>query len=204
MISIFLFAIGIMYTPGPVNLLSIGAGLRKSPAAHAPFCLGVACALFVWFALVGYAGTAVAGGKALPYIGAAGCVFILYLAFKVLTSPVSPEAMTQTDVPAFSPGFRDGLFMQLLNPKTFLVVLPVATVQFPAAGIAGPGVVLWSAALALLGFGAPMAYAVAGAAIGKKTGGPRMLRLFNLLMGLLLVFAALDIAYGHVYLPLAG
>ncbi len=210
MLNIIIFAIGIMYTPGPVNLLSLNRGLRNAPAALVPFALGVACALCLWFLLVGYAGTAIVNEAALPYLGIPGCLFIFYLAYKVLTSPVDIPVATGSEAPAgreengFSLTFRDGLLLQLLNPKAFLVVLPVATVQFPSAGITGASVAVWSVLLALLGFGAPMSYAAAGSLLGRRLDAPRVLRLFNLLMAALLVYVACDIAYQHAYLPFAG
>ncbi len=207
MLNIIIFCFGIMYTPGPVNLLSLNRGLRKRPGDLAPFALGVACALCAYFLLTGYAGGAVVNERVLPYLAVPGCLFIVYLAARVLTSPVAALAPTtpgEPKAPDFSPTFKDGLFMQLLNPKSFIVVLPVATVQFPAAGITGPGIALWSVLLALLGFGAPMSYAAAGALIGRRVESPRVFRLFNAFMGLLLLYAAGDIAYQNVYVPLIG
>ena len=49
------------------------------------------------------------------------------------------------------PRYRDGLILQLLNPKGIVATLPVATLQFPAAGIQGPGLVVWSMGLAPTG-----------------------------------------------------
>jgi len=199
MLNIIMFSIGIMYTPGPVNLLSFNNGLRSRLTAQIPFSLGVSSALCVWFMLVGYAGSTLADQTMQPYLGVLGCGFILYLAWKVFTSRVNLDG---PDRPSASLTYRDGLLMQLLNPKSFMVVLPVATVQFPAADITGVQIAVWSALLSLLGFGAPMAYAVAGMAVGRRVARPAVFRMFNLLMGLLLVFVAFDIAYHHVVLPL--
>jgi len=199
MLNIIVFSIGVMYTPGPVNLLSFNNGLRNRLTALIPFSLGVSTALCVWFMLVGYAGSTLADQGMQPYLGVLGCGFILYLAWKVFTSSVNLEGLP---VPSTSLTYRDGLLMQLLNPKSFMVVLPVATVQFPAAGITDVQIAVWSAVLSLLGFGAPMVYAMAGMAVGRRVTKPAVLRGFNLFMGLLLLFVAFDIAYHHVILPL--
>lgn len=199
MLNIILFSIGIMYTPGPVNLLSFNNGLQKTMAEQIPFSLGVSCALFFWFMLVGYAGSTIINEAMLPYLGALGCGFILYLAYKVMTSDVDVK---NTNRPSTTLTFKDGLLLQLLNPKSFLVVLPVATIQFPAADIAGIQITVWSALLGLLGFGAPTAYCAAGLMIGQRINRPAYFKLFNTVMGLLLLFVAFDIAYQHVYLPL--
>ena len=90
--------------------------------------------------------------------------------------------------------------MQLLNPKSFLAVLPVSAVQFPTAGIEGIHILIWSAGLSALGFGAPLSYAALGAKMSKFVENPRGMKGFNRVMGVLLVAVALDIAYTHIYL----
>ncbi len=196
MFGILLFAFGVMYTPGPVNILSLNMGAQKRFRSHIPFCFGVAVALAFWFVLIGYAGSAVVNDTLLPVIAGAGVCFILYLAGRMLTSRVEVSGESGTGVVLT---FRDGLFMQLLNPKAMLVVLPVTTVQFPAAGIDGAGIAVWSAFLALLGFGAPMTYAAFGLYVSRHIGGAASLKFLNIIMGLMLIAVAADMGYHHVY-----
>lgn len=201
MLGIILFCIGVMYTPGPVNILSLNCGMQRGPLSHVPFCLGVGAALAFWFALVGYAGAVVVGGPMLPVIAGLGTCFILYLGWKVVTADVDAP---RTDKPVAALDFKDGLFMQLLNPKAFMVVLPVTTIQFPAAGIAGADVAIWSLALGALGVGAPLSYAAIGAAVTRRLGDTRYFRYLNYVMGGMLFVVAADMAYEHVYLPWVG
>lgn len=199
MLGIVLFCIGVMYTPGPVNILSLNRGMQQRYTAHAPFSLGVAVALCLSFLLVGYAGGAVVDGAVMPVITACGVGFILYLAVKIIRSDVQ---IREDGGRGGALKFRDGLFMQLLNPKALLVVLPVTTVQFPAAGITGSGIGLWSVGLGLLGFGAPFAYAALGSKVARRLDGVVNFRYFNWCMGLLLIAVALDMAYHNLYLAL--
>jgi threonine/homoserine/homoserine lactone efflux protein len=208
MLEIVTFSIGIMYTPGPVNLLSLNNGLQKRLSVHIPFSIGVACALTIWFMLMGYAGTTFVSPSVLPYIGILGCGFIFYLAGKIMRSKVDLTAESQ---PVSLLTFRDGLFMQLLNPKSFMVVFPVTTILFPAADITGAHIAVWSGLLGLLGFGAPTLYAFGGALLSaainqhgspKKPHSPALFNLLNKIMGLLLIYVACDMAYHQVYQPL--
>lgn len=199
MLGIILYCIGVMYTPGPVNILSLNVGLQKKAAAHAPFCLGVATALCLGFLLVGYAGSAVVSGGALPLVAGAGTCFIVYLAYKIATSDVDPEA-NSTGAPLLR--FKDGLLIQLLNPKSLLAVLPVTTVQFPAADITGAQIALWSVGLSALAFGAPFSYALFGATLSRRVTSAALFKRLNALMALLLLAVAADMAYQHVYLAL--
>lgn len=197
MLSIILFAFSVMYTPGPVNILSLNSGAQKHFTKHIPFCLGVATALFLWFALIGYTGNMIISEQVLPYIAVAGISFILYLAYKILTSKV--EDITSDDEVALL-SFRDGLFMQLLNPKSMLVVFPVAVMQFPTVGISGIWITVWSIGLGLIGFGAPFLYAVAGSFIFKYLTNKVHLKVMNLVMGIMLIAVALDMVYSQFYL----
>ena len=201
MMEIIIFSFGIMYTPGPVNLLSLNNGLQNRMASQIPFSLGVGLGLFIWFMAIGYVGTSVVQGKILPYMGILGAGFILYLGYKVITAKVDVTGSgSQTNVLSF----RTGLLMQSLNPKNFMVVLPVTTVLFPAAGITGTQIAIWAAILAFMGFGAPIAYALVGSLLGRRVTSPNLFRFFNIIMGFLLVFVALEMLYEQVYLPLCN
>ena len=56
MLEIFIYAFSIIYTPGPVNLLSLNAGLKGHAMASARFCVGVGCAMLLLFLAFGYTG----------------------------------------------------------------------------------------------------------------------------------------------------
>lgn len=199
MIGIILYCLGVMYTPGPVNLLSLNQGVQSRFTKHIPFCAGVGGALCIWFLFVGYAGGAVMSDKAMPIISTLGAAFILYLAYKIIFSNVD-GLLREKQGNTFT--FYDGLLMQLLNPKSFLAVLPVTAVQFPAAGIEGGQIAVWSVGLGALGFGAPLVYTIMGAKVARHIEDTRYIKWLNCLMGAALVFVALDIAYTHVYLVL--
>ncbi|QGY41223.1 transporter [Pseudodesulfovibrio cashew] len=195
MIGILLFSVGVMYTPGPVNILSLNTGVQKKFMSVVPFSLGVATSMFFWFLLVGYAGSAIVNEAALPYISAMGVLFTLYLAYKILSSHTD---VTGNGGSAFSLSYRDGLLLQLLNPKTFMVVLPVAAVQFPAAGIVGGQIAVWALGLSLLGFGAPLAYAAFGTTAARYVENASCFKYFNIAMGVMLVAVAIDMAWRYI------
>lgn len=199
MLGILFFAIGVMYTPGPVNILSLNSGAQRQFRGHVPFCFGVASALSFWFLLVGYTGSVIVNDTLLPIIAVAGICFILYLAYKIMSAKVDGTSRNET-VAVLT--YKDGLLMQLLNPKSMLVVLPVTAVQFPAAGIDGIGIAVWSICLGALGFGAPFTYAACGLYVSQNFRGNTYLKIMNIIMGMMLIAVAVDMAYSHVYLAL--
>ena len=198
MADIFAYAIGIMYTPGPINLLGLSSGLNKQTRSHLGFFIGVGSAMFILFVLLGYLGLQVINPQFLPYVSLIGCGYILYIAWKVAKAKVQ---VSDTSADA-SLSFFDGLFMQLLNPKALVATLPIATIQFPSADITGAAIVFWSLILAILAFGAPTSYSLAGLMLGKQVSRPGVFNMFNKFMAVLLVYVALMIAYEHVLTPL--
>lgn len=201
MLHIFAYALGIMYTPGPVNILAFSQGLGGYAPQIRGFCAGVGCAMFALFVLLGYSGQMLVGPAVLPYISMAGCAYIALLGWKIWNiRPQRADNGADATTPVHL-SFRDGLFMQLLNPKAFIATLPIATIQFPAAQITGIGIAVFSAVLACMAFGAPTTYSLLGARLGKRLENASFMHRANKAMALLLFYVAVSMAYEQVYLP---
>lgn len=201
MLAIVAYALGVMYTPGPVNLLGLNAGLNGQARSSLGFYLGVGTAMLMLFLGFGWVGAAWVRGNMLATIGALGCGYILYLAVRIARTSVDLNTMKQAPRPL---RFRDGLIMQLLNPKGMVATLPIATIQFPAEGIHGAGLAAWSLGLAALAVGAPASYAMIGGLVGKRVENPHLFKGFNLAMAALLAGVSISIGYEHVWLPLVA
>ncbi|REC95066.1 LysE family translocator [Kushneria indalinina] len=199
MLAIIIYALGIMYSPGPVNLLGLNMGLHGQARRSIGFCFGVGLAMLSLFLLFGLAGAAWVQPNVLALLGALGCGYILYLAVKIARASIDPASMTPAPRTL---GFRDGLIMQLGNPKGVVATLPIATLQFPAAGIDGGLLIVWSLGLAALAVGAPGSYAMLGALLGRRLESVRLLRGINLVMAALLAGVALSMGWEHVWTPL--
>ncbi|GHC16888.1 LysE family translocator [Aidingimonas halophila] len=200
MLEIVAYALGVMYTPGPVNLLGLNAGLNGQARTSLGFYFGVGLAMLLLFVVFGWAGAAWVRGDMLAIIGAVGCGYIFYLAIKIARSSI--DLGTARQAPRVL-RLRDGLIMQLCNPKGVVATLPIATIQFPAVGIHGISLMLWSLGLAALAVGAPGSYALVGAVVGQRIENPAILKAFSLAMAVLLVGVSLSIGYEHVWLPLS-
>lgn len=200
MLDIFLYAVGIMYTPGPVNLLGLNAGLQNRFRQTVGFFTGVALAMLVLFLVFGYTGEAIITRDYLPFIALVGALFIVYLAIKLFRAQVDADNGKARGVLTF----KDGFLMQLLNPKGTLATLPIATIQFPALGITGTAILTMSMVLSLLAFGAPSSYSLLGTVAGRWITNPRLLVHFNRIMALLLFYVAAVILHDHVYRALVA
>jgi len=190
MIEIILYAFGVMYTPGPVNAISLNNGIQKQKIIYS-FCAGVSLALFILFSSFSLIGEKIMNESLLKCTSILGASYILWLAFKIFKSKVNTQETSGNN----NLTLRDGLMLQLLNPKSLMVALPLATVQFPAAGITGGYIFLWCFALAMLAFGAPMVYYIFGRLIGKNISQVRYLNILNKLMAIFLLFVGLNMGF---------
>jgi len=199
MLTIISYAFGIMYTPGPVNLLGIHSGINGKSRSHVGFFMGIGCAMFILFMTLGFLGNTFINPALIPYMSLLGCCYIVFIAWKVMKTKVNVTPSSEEDKVL---SIWDGLFMQLLNPKGLLATLPIATIQFPAENIQGSGIVFWSIGLSILAFGAPLSYSLIGVLIGKKLNNPIYFKVFNIFMSMLLISVAINIGYDYVYLKL--
>lgn len=200
MIEMVLYAIGIMYTPGPINLLGLNLGLNKKFKESIGFFIGVGLAMFILFLMFGYTGEKFIRKEYLIYISSVGSIYIFYLAVKILRSTV--DINKQNTIKLLT--FKDGLLMQIMNPKATLATLPIATINFPANSISGVKILTVSLVLALLACCAPCSYSLVGKYFGLLIKNDKTIKVFNTIMALLLIYVAYTIFKDHVYLVFLG
>lgn len=196
--EIFLYTLGVMYSPGPVNFMGMNAGLTGQFKRTFGFFIGVGCAMFTLFVFLGYAGEAVISHRYLPYISLIGSLYTFYLAFKMLTSNIQIHSENNEPDTNKTLTFWNGFLIQALNPKGMLVVLPVTTVMYPAAHITGPMIFIVSMLISFGGAGAPGLYSFFGAAVGQKIKNNACLNLINKIMGIMLAVVAIFMAYDFI------
>ncbi|AJQ92538.1 LysE family translocator [Gynuella sunshinyii] len=192
MLEVFAYAFSIMYSPGPVNLLAFNAGLQGQIRSMIGFCAGVSTAMLMMFLVFGYSGAWLLGPTAQRYLALLGGAYMIYLAVKLLRANINlANRQGVADKPLH---YLDGVWMQLLNPKGLMATLPIGTVQFPAEGISGIHILIWSVLLALFALGAPGGYSVLGAQMHRYIR-PVFFRYLNLLMAVLLCYVAIKMVY---------
>ena len=195
MIQMLLYGIGIMYTPGPVNIMGLTLGLNKKFKNSIGFFTGVGIAMFILFILYGYTGEKLIKKDSLFYTSIVGCMYILYLAIKVLKEDINIDEKLQKK----SLTLRDGFLMQIVNPKASLAALPIATINFPANNIIGIKIMIMSVLFGLLVIGAPSIYCLLGQFFSDIIKRKKILLIFNKIMGVTLLYVAFSIFKDHVY-----
>jgi len=184
-------------SPGPgiasVVAQVLGRGIRAAPAQIA----GILTGDFVWFiaAVSGLAALAHNFEGVFVAIKWLGAAYLLYLAFRMWTSPVAVIAAEAAD-DRISHGqlFLSGLTLTLSNPKAiafFLALLP-AILDLQTLNLAGFLTV--AALIALILPSVLMAYAVFAHAARGFFRSPRALRNLNRVSGAAIAGAAVAIA----------
>ena len=182
--AFLLFAVVMLFTPGPNNIMLMTSGLNFGFARTLPHMLGVSLGFSLMVFLVGIGLGAVfkmfpALYAALKYAGAA---YLLYLAWAIGTSG-KVEAGRRRQRPL---SFLEGAAFQWINAKGWIIALGAVTTY--AAVTAFPfNVVLLSALFCLLGTASSMTWAAFGANLRRFLKEPRHVRAFNIAMALLLV-----------------
>ena len=162
-------ALALNLTPGADMMFCLGLGLRSGRRAAVAASAGIAAGGMVHVTLAGLGlGAAVA---ALPWMLDAirwiGVGYLLWLAWAAVRGP----AVTATTLPAVpaSRAFRDGLVVNLLNPKVILFVLAFVP-QFvdPARGAILGQFLIYGLILSLGGFVINAAVGLFADGIGQR------------------------------------
>lgn len=185
-------ALALNLTPGADMMFCFGQGLRSGPQAAAAASAGISLGSLVHVAVAGLGlGAAVA---AMPWlfdvIRWVGVAYLLYLAWMAIrTGSVQSEAPAKPT----SHAFRDGLVINLTNPKVVLFVLAFIP-QFidPSAGPILMQFLIFGTVIALGGFVINTGVGLmAGGASRHFIGNPRASRVLGWISGG--IFAALAI-----------
>lgn len=204
MLSILLYGISILFTPGPVTMLSMNQGFNRRFKETIGFFISIGVATFSLFIIYGYTGEQLIKEEYLIYISILGGLYILYLSYKVFTHNITiADSTAENSLPVTKTiSFKDGFIMQFINPKASLAALPLATISFPANNITGINIFLVSCLFLVLGILAPALYCFIAQYFSKFIHKQIWLNLINKSMALVLSVIALNILYEHVFIPL--
>ena len=193
--STFLGVMAVMaVTPGPANLFAVATGMEKGRASALVGVLGMNAATLVWFgaAALGLAALVKAFPAAFKVIAVLGAVYVAWLGIKAVRGAFATAA--QPDHVVIRKGrsaFVDGFAVQIANPKAILfftaVLPPFVDVSRPVA----PQLALFALAAIGMDMVSMSTYALSGAALSRRMQQPRFRRGFGLVVGLLLMTAAI-------------
>jgi threonine/homoserine/homoserine lactone efflux protein len=180
-------------TPGPNNMINLAQGMRLGFWGAMPFALGTGLGVgSLLFAVAMGLGAATAASPTINMImRAATGFYLIYLAWKIATSPPVGEA-----APGTSLGFWGGIGFQWINPKSWAASIAMATTYLPPnpsrqGGFIAAGVfctIAWVTQPAWIGFGGALRHLLSD---------PRKATVINLGCAALLLASTLPFLLTH-------
>lgn len=167
-------ALALNLTPGADMMFCLGQGLRSGPRAALAADCGIALGGMVHVTLAGLGlGALVAAHPALfDVIRWGGVAYLLWLAWRSLTGPTHLNA-----APPVRHAFREGLLVNLTNPKVILFVLAFVPQFVDPTRAVLPQFLVLGAVLAFGGLIVNGAVGVFAGSMGRRlTGSPRFAR----------------------------
>src|SRR5258708_22988116 len=188
----------LIVTPGPDTALIIRNALAGGPGASTFSAVGVAAGILAW------AGAATFGvgvllersSTAFMVLKLAGAAYLCYLGARSLLSPTREEAQPASIPSSLSDwsALRQGLFSNLLNPKTgafFVTVMP----QFLVTGDSSIRLLVMVAAFEIIFLAWLTAYGNAVSRLGRTGPGLRVRRAMTRLSGAILIGLGARLAF---------
>lgn len=160
-------ALALNLTPGADMLFCLGQGMRGGPRPAVAASAGISAGSLVHVTLAGLGlGVAV---QIYPWLfGAirwAGVAYLLYLAWRTLRSPIDT---TRQPAGRVGKAFRDGLIVNLSNPKVILFILAFVPQFIDPAQAILPQFLIFGAILGLGGFIVNGLVGIFAGQIGRK------------------------------------
>ncbi|MDM5193706.1 LysE family transporter [Bacillus hominis] len=187
--SFLLFVFISSFTPGPNNFLSMTYSQQYGLKRSITFCLGVAFGFFIITSLCSFFNIVLI--NILPTIEfplkILSVAYMLYLAFKILTS----KGNTDTNEKSNKNLFLVGIMLQFVNPKGILFGLTVVSTFILPYYHSYSSYLFFSLFLGIVGLMSTFSWCLFGSMFQKLL--LKHNRIFNIIMAVLLVFSAISI-----------
>ncbi|EJQ12620.1 hypothetical protein IE3_03029 [Bacillus cereus BAG3X2-1] len=187
--SFLLFVFISSFTPGPNNFLAMTYANQLGLKRSMQFCFGVAFGFFLLTSLFSFFNIVLI--NILPKIELPlkilGVAYMLYLAFKILTSKGSADPDEKDNKNLFTVG----IFLQFVNPKGILFGLTVVSTFILPYYNSYSSFLLFSLFLGVVGLMSTFSWSLFGSMFQKLL--LKHTQLFNIIMAVLLVFSAISI-----------
>jgi len=183
-------------TPGPDTALIIRNALAAGPRASTMSALGVAAGILAW-AVAATFGVGVLlerSSTAFTILKLAGAAYLCYLGLRSLLSKASVDVSVPRRALGDRGAWGQGLFSNLLNPKTgafFVTVMP----QFIVPGDPAIRLVVMVAAFEVMLLAWLIAYGHVVSRLGRSGLGSRVRRLMTRLTGIVLIGLGARLAF---------
>lgn len=185
-LSLLIYAFVASFTPGPNNIMSLYYANQFGLKRTFRFCFGVGLGFFILLLLADY--FSVALNTIFPTVEFImklfGCLYLLYLAFKIMTSKQESEQQFNT---RFN-NVKSGAMLQFINPKATIYAITVTGTFVTPFYNNYLTQFFFVVLLAVIGFSGTFSWSVFGSLFKRVIA--KYQTAFNIIMALLLVYTA--------------
>lgn len=173
-------------TPGPNNMMLVANGAHYGYRRTVPAILGVNAggAVLTFVSCMGLGALFLAWPVLHGALKLAGTLYMLWLAWKLAVAPAA------SDRPPERLRFSQAALFQVVNPKSWVRAITIASVFMPTQWSLASGALFVSLVGAVIGFPCISMWALFGAGIGRFLHSPARRRAFNAIMAVSLAALA--------------
>jgi cysteine/O-acetylserine efflux protein len=191
LLAVIPFVLISTFTPGPANISSASMGMLHGYKKTLHYLAGLSASFFLALLLSGWLSAVLLNAipgleTALRYVGAA---YILYLAFSILKASYTFDTGETKQM-----RFMHGFTLNMLNPKMFVFTLTLFSAFLAPITNNPPLFALAIVLITITGFCAISTWTLFGTIIKNYLRSPRIKMALNIILALLLVYTAADLA----------
>lgn len=191
LLSFLLYVTVTSFTPGPNNIMAMAFANKYGLKRTIRFCAGVSAGFFIIMLICSYFNLMLKSfmPKIEFVMTILGAVYMLYLAFKIVSSKDSGDEKEEEK----NNSFLAGMLLQFINPKGILYGITVIATFIVPNYHSQLSLVLFAVLLALIGFLSTFCWSLFGSMFQKFLS--KYKNQFNIVMALLLVYSAISIFF---------
>ena len=185
-------------TPGPAIAAVIARGLARGSAGAPAFIAGFVVGDLTWFltAALGLSALAQSAHTAFVMVKYAGAAYLLFLAYRLWSTPVRPLTVARDEAPEQKPLrlFLGSLMLTLGNPKTMIFFVALLPTVLPLGNLRLDGYLEIGASIAIVMPSTLGGYVLAASRARAWFRNPRAQKFMNRGSGTLMAAAAAAVA----------
>ncbi|MDF7447351.1 LysE family translocator [Proteus mirabilis] len=192
-LSLAIFSFVTSITPGPNNIMLLASGINFGLKRTMPHAIGVSLGFFVMLLAVGIGIGALIKSSPIIYniLKYLGALYLLWLAWKTAISHSVEQNSNRQGSPLT---LLEAALFQWINPKSWMMAISGITLytspQYPYISM-----LLVTIIFTLINFPCVAIWATFGHSLRERLKNPKILKLFNFIMGGLLALSAISVLF---------
>ncbi|HBC7455093.1 TPA: LysE family translocator [Proteus mirabilis] len=192
-LSLAIFSFVTSITPGPNNIMLLASGINFGLKRTMPHAIGVSLGFFVMLLAVGIGIGALIKSSPIIYniLKYLGALYLLWLAWKTAISHSVEQNSNKQGSPLT---LLEAALFQWINPKSWMMAISGITLytspQYPYISM-----LLVAIIFTLINFPCVAIWATFGHGLRERLKNPKILKLFNFIMGGLLALSAISVLF---------